>query len=164
MTKERLAVFIDGANHGEALQLAKVKMDYSSFLKQLKASYNVVAARYYSGISQKDEHKNVRDFLGGVSKSGYALVTKPVREYRDGKVKADMDVEIAVDMVTMAPRLDKIMLFSGDGDFCYAIDTVQRMGVRVAVCGYKLSSSMELRERCDEFIDLRNIHGDKIKA
>lgn len=157
MSLERLAVFIDGANHSEALRKSKLSMDYGNFVKGLRKSFRLVSARYYSGVSQRDEHKNVRDLLGSVSKSGWSLITKPVREFPDGKVKANMDIEIAVDILTMAPRLDHVMLFSGDGDFRYLVDTVQRMGVTVTVCSHKPTAAIGLRDQSNEFLELRDL-------
>jgi uncharacterized LabA/DUF88 family protein len=129
-------------------------MDYQNFLENLSKTYDVVSARYYSGVSDDPKHKNVRDFLGSISKKGYVIITKPVQVFPDGSVKANVDIEIAVDMMTMAPRLDKVMLFSGDGDFTYAVDTLQRMGITVVVVSHKPFASLELRNQCNEFIEV----------
>lgn len=157
MSKRRLALFFDGANHSEALSRAKVSMDYGKFLENLSHTYDVVSARYYSGVSDDPKYKSVRDFLGSISKKGYVLVTKPVQTFPDGSSKANVDIEIAVDMVTMAPRLDKVLLFSGDGDFTYAVDTVQRMGLTVSVVSHKPFASVELRNQCNEFIEVAKL-------
>ena len=153
----RLGVFIDGANHSEALGKAGLSMNYGSFLTKLRREFDIVVARYYSGISDSVDHTGVREFLTVLSKSGYVPVTKPVQRHTDGSIKANLDVELAVDMITMAPRLDKVMLFSGDGDFTYLVDTVQRFGIQVTVCSYKPFLSAELRRQCDEFLDLRSV-------
>jgi uncharacterized LabA/DUF88 family protein len=152
----RLGLFFDGPNHAEALNRAGLTMNYSKFLVYLRREYNIVSARYYSGISESAEHRGVREFLTVLSKHGYVPVTKAVKIHASG-VKANLDVEIAVDMVTMAPRLDKIMLFSGDGDFTYLVDTMQRFGVHVTVCAHKPSLSAELRRQCDEFLELQDL-------
>lgn len=155
--KEKLALFFDGANHSKALIESKVSMDYKKFLRGLNKNYSVVSARYYSGISDEPEYQSVKDFLNGLAKNGYVLVTKPIRKYPDGTIKGNVDIEIAVDMLMMAPRIDKVMLFSGDGDFTYLVDTVQRMGVCVSVCGHKHLTSTDLRIQCNEFLDLRSV-------
>lgn len=159
----RLGIFIDGPNHSEALGKAGLSMNYGSFLTKLRREFDLVSARYYSGISDSVDHAGVREFLSVLSKNGYVPVTKPVGRHPDGSIKANLDVELAVDMVTMAPRLDKVMLFSGDGDFTYAVDTVQRLGIHVTVCSHKPFLSAELRRQCDEFLDLKNVLG-KYKA
>lgn len=153
----RLGLFIDGPNHAEALERAGLSMNYNSFITKLRREFDLVSARYYSGISNNDEHKKVREFIEVLSKKGYVPVTKQVSHFPDGTVKANLDVELAVDMITMAPRLDKVMLFSGDGDFTYAVDSLQRLGISVTVCTHKPFLSAELRRQCDEFLDLKNI-------
>lgn len=155
----RLGIFIDGPNHSEALSTAGLSMNYGGFLMKLRREFDLVSARYYSGISESAEHSGVREFLEVLSKNGYIPVTKPVKVQADGSFKGNLDVEIAVDMVTMAPRLDKVMLFSGDGDFTYLVDTVQRLGIHVTVCTHKPFLSAELRRQCDEFLDLKNVIG-----
>lgn len=155
--KEKMALFFDGANHSKALMESNINMDYKKFLRGLNRTYSVVSARYYSGISEEPEYQTVRDFLNGLAKNGYVLVTKPIRRYPDGTIKGNVDIEIAVDMLMMAPRIDKVMLFSGDGDFTYLVDTIQRMGVYVIVCGHKHLTATDLRAQCNEFIDLRSL-------
>jgi len=155
--KLRLALFFDGANHSAALQKAKVRMEYPSLIESLNEKFFVVSARYYTGISDDDEHRGVRDFLGSLSKSGFVIVKKPVRHFPDGKIKGNVDIEIAVDMLQMAPRLDRVVLFSGDGDFTYLVDAVQRMGVHVTVCSHKPLASIELRDQCNEFLEIKEI-------
>lgn len=157
MNKQRIGVFVDGANHSEALNQANVKMNYRDFLRGLDGNHQIVAARYYSGVSDKDAYKNVRDFLSVVSKAGFALVTKPIREFPDGTVKGNVDIEIAVDIMAMVDRLDQVMLFSGDGDFIYLVNTIQQRGVYVTVCSHKPFASVELRESCNEFLEIRDL-------
>lgn len=157
MSKQRMALFFDGANHSEALKQANVNLDYGKLLREMNKSYWVVASRYYSGLSESPEHKGVVDFLGSLASRGFTLVTKPVRVYPDGKHKANLDVEIAVDIMSMAPRLDHVVLFSGDGDFRYLVDAVQRQGVFVTVCSHKPFCSTVLRDQCNEFLELEQL-------
>lgn len=157
MSKLRMGLFFDGANHTAAMTAAGVQMEYPKLLQNLNNTFWVVSARYYSGISEDPEYKGVRDFLGSLPKYGYVLVTKPTRKHPDGKIKGNLDTEIVVDMMTMASRLDRIVLFSGDGDFTYAVDTLQRMGIFVTVCSHKQFASMELRDQANEFLELREL-------
>jgi uncharacterized LabA/DUF88 family protein len=159
----RLGVFIDGPNNSEALSKAGLTMNYASFLVKLRRQFDIVTARYYSGISDSVDHEGVREFLSVLSKNGYVPVTRPAKRHPDGSIKANLDVELAVDMIMMAPRLDKIMLFSGDGDFTYLVDAVQRLGIHVTVCTHKPFLSAELRRQCDEFLDLRAVLGKKLQ-
>lgn len=153
----RVGIFIDGANLSEALHSSKLKINYASFLAKLRREFDIVSARYYSGVSSLPEHENVVELISVLSKHGYVPITKPVKVFPDGSVKANLDVELACDMVTMAPRLDKIILFSGDGDFTYAVSIVQRMGVYVSVCSTLSCLSAELRRQADEVLDLNKL-------
>lgn len=159
--KPRMALFFDGANHTEALARAKVTMNYKSLLRNLNQTYFVTAARFYSGVSEDPKHQGVKDFLGSLAKNGYILVTKPIRKFADGTIKGNVDVEIAVDMMSMSAHLDRVVLFSGDGDFIYLVDAMQRMGIFVTVCSHKPFASADLKDKCNEFLeisDLTNTH------
>jgi len=93
------------------------------------------------------------------------MVTKPTKEFVDSqgrrKIKGNMDIELAIDMMEMSDNLDHIMLFSGDGDFRRLIEAVQRKGVRVTVVStVKTSPPMvadELRRQADHFLDLQDL-------
>src|SRR5262249_41156355 len=96
---------------------------------------------------------------------GYTLVTKPAKEFTDGfgrrKIKGNMDIELAIDVMEMAPHLDHVVLFSGDGDFRRLVEAVQRKGVRVTVVSTIRSQppmvADELRRECDNFVELQEI-------
>ena len=99
--------------------------------------------------------------------NGYALVTKAAREFVDAagrrRVKGNMDVELAVDMMEMASKLDHAVLFSGDSDFRRLVEAVQRQGVRVSVVSTVRSTPPmigdELRRQADQFLDLADLAG-----
>lgn len=156
-TDQRLGLFIDGPNHTQAAEKAKVRIDYGLFLHQLKQNFNVVSARWYSGRTEDAKGKGVHDFLGALASKGYTPVTKLPKELPDGSMKCNMDVEIAVDILTMASRLDRVMLLSGDGDFRYLVDTIQRRGIYVTVVGHRSSVAVELREQANEFLDVKDL-------
>ena len=94
------------------------------------------------------------------------MITKPVRRYTEQstgitRTKGNMDIEIAVDMLEIAPSVDHIVLFSGDGDFRKLIEAVQRKGVRVTVVSTTKSNppmvSDDLRRQADTYIDLQDL-------
>ncbi len=97
--------------------------------------------------------------------NGYSVVTKPTKEFVDStgrrKVKGNMDIELAVNAMDMAPHLDLMVLFSGDGDFRSLVESIQRKGVRVAVVSTISTQppmvADELRRQADEFIDLAHL-------
>lgn len=152
--KEKIALFIDGANLAGSLNKSDVRVDYRKFMRDLNETYDVILARYYSGVSDHSDHQSIRDFVKSLGHRGLTPITKPVRTFPDGKVKADMDVEIAVDMIRYASLFDRVVLFSGDGDFTYAVKALKEMGVKVTICGDKFLTSTNLRKEADEFINL----------
>ncbi len=150
----KTAVFIDGANHHLSIQASGINFDYEKLMTGLIDTHRLVTARYYTGISEAPEHKMVRNLVRRLSNGGYVMVTKPVMVLSSGKVKANMDIEITVDIMRMAPVLDKVILFSGDGDFCYLVETVQGIGLVVEVVSSKHLISNRLRRQADAFYDI----------
>jgi uncharacterized LabA/DUF88 family protein len=93
------------------------------------------------------------------------MVTKPAKEFTDAmgrrKVKGNMDIELAIDVLEMADHLDHVILFSGDGDFRRLVEAVQRRGIRVSVVSTIKSAppmvADELRRQADDFIELSEL-------
>ena len=96
-------------------------------------------------------------FVAPVVNQGYKVVTKPWKRFADGGMKANFDIELAVDIMTMSDRLDIVVLMSGDGDFRRAVELVESKGVRVEVVAFAASTAMELRVVADLFTDLGSI-------
>ena len=111
------------------------------------------------------EHSSLRPLVDWLDYNGYTMVTKPAKEFTDAmghrRIKGNMDIEIAVDMMEMGRKVDHIVLFSGDGDFRRLIEAVQREGVRVSVVSTLRTSppmvADELRRQTDAFIDLQDL-------
>lgn len=162
---ERVAIFIDGANLYSAAKGLAFDIDYRKLLEEFKKSGRLVRAYYYTALVEDQDFSPIRPLVDWLDYNGYTLVTKPAKEYTDAtgrrRFKGDMDVEIAVDMVQLAPALDHIFLFSGDGDFLPAVDAVQRKGVRVSVVSTIKSNppmvADDLRRAADTFIDLADL-------
>lgn len=162
---ERLALFIDGANlHGAAKALS-FDMDYRKLLDEFRHQGRFIRATYYTALVENDDFSPIRPLVDWLDYNGYALVTKPAKEYADAmgrrRYKGDMDVEIAVDMVEAAAYLDHAFLFSGDGDFLAAIRAMQRKGTRVTVVStIKTTPPMasdDIRRAADNFLDLADL-------
>src|SRR5690606_14640850 len=85
---------------------------------------------------------------------GFKIVTKPLKRFADGTIKANVDIELALDLMAMADRLDVVCLVSGDGDFQHLVETVQERGLRVEVVGLGGSVSANLRKAADAYVDL----------
>ncbi len=159
---EKVALFIDGSNLYAAAKALEFDIDYKLLLKWTASQGRLVRAFYYTALIDDQEYSPIKPLVDWLDYNGYSMVTKPTREYTDQqgrkKIKGNMDIELAIDMMELADRVDHIMLFSGDGDFKRLVEAVQRKGVRVTVVStIKTNPSMvsdELRRQADHFLDL----------
>ena len=160
--EERLAVFIDGANLYAAAKALEFEIDYRQLLDWMGDRSRLVRAFYYTALFEDQDYSPIRPLVDWLDYNGYTIVTKPVKEFTDQhgrrKVKGNMDIELAIDMMEIASNVDHIVLFSGDGDFRRLVESVQRKGVCVSVVStIKTQPAMmsdELRRQADHFIDL----------
>jgi uncharacterized LabA/DUF88 family protein len=165
LPNERSALFIDGANLYSASRNLGFDVDYRSLLEFFRRKTTVVRAYYYSALLDTEEYSPLKPLTDWLAYNGFNLVTKAAREFTDAtgrrRVKGNMDVELAVDMMEMAPRLEHAILFSGDSDFRRLVESVQRQGVRVTVISSVRTSppmvADELRRQADQFIELAEI-------
>jgi len=149
---KNVAVFVDVANIFYAAKAAGVDIDYVTLLKSASAGRDLVRAYAYTGLDPDNENqRNFHDFL---RRSNYKVVSKDIRKYGDGKVKANLDIELVVDMMKTARNLDIAIVVSGDGDFAPAIRAVQEMGVRCEVISFRGNTSSDLIEVADQFTDI----------
>ena len=152
---KNVAVFVDVANVFYAAKAAGVDIDYVTLLKSVTAGRDLVRAYAYTGLDPDNENqRNFHDFL---RRSGYKVVSKDIRKYGDGKVKANLDIELVVDMMKTARNLDIAIVVSGDGDFAPAIRAVQEQGVRVEVLSFRGNTSSDLLDVADLFTDIAQI-------
>ena len=162
---ERLALFIDGANLYAAARALGFDIDYKRLLDMFQKRGRLVRALYYTALVEDQEYSPIRPLVDWLDYNGYTMITKPTKEFTDSfgrrKIKGDMDIELAIDMLEMAPYLDHVLLFSGDGDFRRLVEVVQRKGVRVSVVSTVKSSppmvADELRRQADQFIELQDL-------
>jgi uncharacterized LabA/DUF88 family protein len=162
---ERLALFIDGANLYSASRLLGFDIDYRKLLSWFGARANLRRAYYYTAMLETEEYNSVRPLTDFLQYNGYQVVTKPAKQFTDAqgrtRIKGNMDIELAIDMLELAPHLDHAVLFSGDGDFRRLIEAVQRRGLRVTVAStIRVSPPMvadELRRQADQFLDLEDL-------
>jgi uncharacterized LabA/DUF88 family protein len=159
---ERLALFIDGANLYAATKLLEFEIDFKLFHEEFSKYGKLLRAYYYTALIENDEHSGIKPLVNWLSYNGFTMVTKPAKEFIDSqgsrKIKGNMDIELTVDAMELAPHVDHIILFSGDGDFRPMVESVQRQGVRVTVVSTTRSQppmiADELRRQCDNFIEL----------
>lgn len=162
---ERTALFIDGANLYSASRNLGFDVDYRNLLEFFRRKAHVVRAYYYSAVVETEEYSPLKPLTDWLAYNGYTLVTKPAKEFTDAtgrrRVKGHMDIELAIDMMELAPRIDHAVLFSGDSDFRRLVEAVQRRGVRVSVVSsIRTSPPMvadELRRQADQFVELADI-------
>ncbi len=162
---ERIALFIDGANLYAAARALGFDIDYKRLLELFSEKGRLVRALYYTALVEDQEYSPIRPLVDWLDYNGYTMVTKPTKEFTDSygrrKIKGDMDIELAIDMLEMANYLDHAVLFSGDGDFRRLVEVVQRKGVRVSVVSTVRSSppmvADELRRQADNFIELADL-------
>ena len=126
---------------------------------------HVVRAYYYSAVLETEEYSPLKPLTDWLAYNGYTLVTKPAKEFTDStgrrRVKGNMDIELAIDMLELADKIDHAVLFSGDSDFRRLVEAVQRRGVRVSVVSsIRTTPPMvadELRRQADQFLELADI-------
>ncbi len=163
--EERIALFIDGANLYAAARALGFDIDYKNLLKHFSSQGRLVRAFYYTALIENQEYSAIRPLVDWLDYNGFTMVTKPAKEFTDGtgrrKVKGNMDIELAVDMMELSSNIDHAILFSGDGDFRSVLEAVQRKGVRVTVVStVKSQPAMiadELRRQADFFIELKDL-------
>jgi uncharacterized LabA/DUF88 family protein len=159
---DRLAVFIDGANLYSAARALNADLDFRKMLDVFRQQSRLIRASYYTAVIEGEEFSSIRPLVDWLGYNGFSVVTKPVKRFTDPqghtKTKGNMDIEIAVDMLEMAPHMDHAILFSGDGDFRRLVQAVQARGVRVTVVSTTKSQppmiADELRRQADAYIDL----------
>jgi len=162
---ERLALFIDGANLYAAARALGSDIDYKRLLDEFSQRGRLIRAFYYTALLDDQEYSPIRPLVDWLDYNGFTMVTKPTKEFTDAsgrrKLKGNMDIELAIDVLEMAEHLDHVFLFSGDGDFRRLVEAVQRKGVRVSVVSsVRTQPAMvadELRRQADEFIELADL-------
>lgn len=167
-THEKIGIFIDGSNLHTSARSLGIDIDYKKLLKKFADMGTLTRACYYTALTDDQEYSPLRPLVDWLDYNGYTMVTKPVKEFTDSmgrrRIKGNMDVEIAIDVIQMADHLDHIVLFSGDGDFRYLIQAVQDKGVRTTVISTARTSppmiADELRRQADNFIDLADLAPD----
>mgnify|MGYP002641848182 FL=1 len=162
---ERLALFIDGHNLYAAAKALGFDIDYKLLRSEFVRRGKLVRAFYYTALLEDQEYSPIRPLVDWLDYNGFTVVTRPAKEFIDSmgrrKVKGNMDIELAVDAMEMADRIDHMVLFSGDGDFRPLFAGMQRKGVRVSVVSTIRSQppmiADELRRQADNFIELEEL-------
>ena len=164
---EKTALFIDGANLYKAARNLGFDIDYKSLLAKVQAESQLIRASYYTAMQEDrdQDYSPLRPLVDWLDYNGYTMITKATREFTDQqgrkRYKGSTDVELVVDLMLLADRLDHAVIFTGNGDFRRAIEAVQSKGLRVSIVSTVKSSppmaSDELRRQADAFFDLADL-------
>ncbi|WP_026619592.1 uncharacterized LabA/DUF88 family protein [Ensifer sp. WSM1721] len=160
--REKIALFIDGANLYATSKSLGFDIDYRKLLAAFQKRAYLLRAYYYTALIEDLEFSSIRPLIDWLDYNGYTVVTKPAKEYTDAqgrrKIKGNMDIELAIDAMQQAEVLDHLVIFSGDGDYTTLVEALQRKGRKVSVVSTMSTQppmiADELRRQADCFIDL----------
>jgi len=166
--REKIALFIDGANLYATSRALGFDIDYKKMFKHFQGKAYLLRAYYYTALIEDQEYSSIRPLIDWLDYNGYRVVTKPTKEFTDStgrrKVKGNMDIELAIDALELAPTIDHMVLFSGDGDFRSLVEAMQRRGRKVSVVSTVTTQppmvADDLRRQADHFIDLADMQKD----
>ncbi|MCX7304645.1 MAG: NYN domain-containing protein [Hyphomicrobiales bacterium] len=166
--REKIALFIDGANLYATSRALGFDIDYRKLLSSFQKRGYLVRAYYYTALVEDQEYSSIRPLIDWLDYNGYKVVTKPAKEFTDStgrrKIKGNMDIELTVDALELAEHIDHYVIFSGDGDFRTLVEALQRRGRKVSVVSTMASQppmiSDDLRRQADSFIDLMSMKGE----
>jgi uncharacterized LabA/DUF88 family protein len=166
--EERVALFIDGSNLYATSRSLGFDIDYKKLLGFFRDRSRLLRAIYYTALVDDAEYSPIRPLIDWLDYNGYTVVTKPAKEFTDSlgrrKVKGNMDIELAVDVMRLCDSLDHVVLFSGDGDFRFLVEAVQGRGRRVSVVSTLTTRppmvADDLRRQADQFIDIMQLKSE----
>ncbi len=150
---QRVGVFIDTQNlYHSAKNIYNARVNFGAVLKEVVGKRQLIRAVAYVITTETGEEKN---FFEALEKLGIETKTKPLQIFYGGAKKADWDVAIAVDAIKMAPKLDSVVIVSGDGDFIPLVEYLRsNQGCQVEIAAFGRSASAKLKEITDDFLDL----------
>lgn len=166
--REKIALFIDGANLYAASKTLGFDIDYRKLLKAFQKRGYLLRAYYYTALVEDQEYSSIRPLIDWLDYNGYRVVTKAAKEFTDStgrrKVKGNMDIELTVDAMQLTDTVDHFVIFSGDGDFRSLAEALQRRGRKVSVVSTLVTQppmiSDDLRRQADHFIDLASLKAE----
>ena len=166
--REKIALFIDGANLYATSRALGFDIDYRKLLASFQKRGYLLRAYYYTALVEDQEYSSIRPLIDWLDYNGFKVVTKPAKEFTDStgrrKIKGNMDIELAVDALQLVDSVDHYVIFSGDGDFRTLVEALQRRGRKVSVVSTMASQppmiSDDLRRQSDHFIDLMSLKAE----
>ncbi|MGD1901990.1 MAG: NYN domain-containing protein [Geitlerinemataceae cyanobacterium] len=166
---DRISIFVDGNNMFYAQQKNGWFFDprrVLNYFQNEQSDTSLVNAFWYTGLKDPQDQRGFRDALIGL---GYTVRTKVLKEYYDDSSKrysqkANLDIEIAVDMFNTVEQYNRVVLFSGDGDFERAIELLRSKNTHITVVSTEGMIARELRNAADRYLDLNLIRSSIEKS
>ena len=166
--REKVALFIDGANLYATSKALGFDIDYKQLLVYFQEQGYLLRAYYYTALIEDQEYSSIRPLIDWLDYNGYRVVTKPAKEFTDStgrrKIKGNMDIELAIDAMELSDTVDHMVLFSGDGDFRKLVEALQRRGRKITVVSTVSSQppmiADDLRRQADHFVDLQSLKSE----
>ncbi|ADM09726.1 hypothetical protein PB2503_08354 [Parvularcula bermudensis HTCC2503] len=164
---DKTAIFIDGANLYKTARNLGFDIDYKRLLQKTRAETRLVRAYYYTAMPEEREqdYSPLRPLVDWLDYNGYTMMTKAAREFTDSqgrkRFRGSVDIDLALDFVEMADKVDCLVLFTGNGDFRPAIAKAQSRGCRVICVSTTATqppmASDDIRRQADQFVDLTSL-------
>lgn len=149
---QRVGVFIDVQNmYYSARNLFGARANFGKILEQAVGDRKLIRAIAYVIKAEAPEEAK---FFEALAKQGFELKMKDLQVFVGGAKKGDWDVGLAIDAISTAPKLDVVVLVTGDGDFVPLVQFLQFQGLRVEIMAFSETASAKLREQADSFVDL----------
>jgi uncharacterized LabA/DUF88 family protein len=159
-SSDRIAIFIDGSNLFYAASHLNIEVDYRRLLTTLVRGRRLLRAYFYTGVDPQNEKQ--RGFLLWLNRHGHRVVSKELVQLPDGSRKANMHVEMAVDMIRISEYCSTLTLLGGDGNLSYALEVLSQRGVSIEVVSLQSMTSDSLIDLADSYTDLADLR-DEIK-
>ncbi|MEO0770175.1 MAG: NYN domain-containing protein [Cyanobacteria bacterium J06649_4] len=157
-SSDRIAIFIDGSNLFYAASHLNIEVDYRRLLSSLVRGRRLLRAYFYTGVDPQNEKQ--RGFLLWLNRHGHRVVSKELTHLPDGSRKANMHVEMAVDMMRIAEYCPTLTLLGGDGNLAYALKVLSQRGTLIEVVSLQSMTSDSLIDIADSYTDLADLRDD----
>jgi len=159
-SNDRLAIFIDGENIHYSAKHLNMRLDYLKLCRELAGPRRLVRSYFYTAVSNQSEGKI--DFINFLKLNGFKVVIKEIKSFNEMEgngrsVRSSLDMEMAIDVLELAPSLDTVILCTGDGDFRPLVDALGRKGIHVEICALREMTSTDLIAAADVYTDLASL-------
>jgi uncharacterized LabA/DUF88 family protein len=150
--EQRVGFFVDIQNlYYTARNVYNARVNFSAVLKDAVGDRPLVRAIAYGIKADMPEEDT---FFDALKRAGLEVKLKELQSFYGGAKKGDWDVGIVMDIIKLNPKLDTVVLASGDGDYIPLLEYLQVIGQRVELVSFGKSTSSKMRELVDSYVDL----------